>query len=108
MILLNLVYDINHEVCHNFELVSDIHITYILFKSVYFGGICICGIWILLFISEINGMKIWTTYIVNTCLEAETLEKFYIIYGAEFGDSKSKFLLFPNSYMVFVFCTSME
>ena len=44
------------------------------------------GLRLVLFIAELNQLKVWTTDVGNAYLEAETQEKVYIVGGPEFRD----------------------
>ena len=44
------------------------------------------GLRLLIFLAELNGLDTWATDIGNAYLEAETLEKVYIVAGPEFGE----------------------
>ena len=46
------------------------------------------GVRIVIFLAELNGLKIWQTDIGNAYLEATTEEKVYVITGPEFGEKE--------------------
>ena len=71
-----------------------VHLTGIIVKSVYYGFVSISGIQLLMLLSDINGMETWDTDIGNTYLEVKSLDKVYIISGAEFGDREGCTLIF--------------
>ena len=76
---------------------SDGHLTDIPVEIVYSGFVSLHGIQILVFNYGINKMKTWDTDILNACFEAKTLEKVYIIAGAEFGDREVHILIYAKS-----------
>jgi len=84
-IRVHLVFDIKHDGRHKSRLVADGHLTKIPMESVYSGVVSLCGLWLLVFLAELNDLDIWATNIGNAYLEAETQEKVYIIAGPEFG-----------------------
>ena len=51
----------------------------------------------MLFIAELNGLESWDTDAGNTCLEAKTKEKAFIIAGSEFGDLEDYALLIKKT-----------
>ena len=42
----------------------------------------------MIFLAELNGLKIWQTDVGNAYLEAKTDEKVYVIAGPEFGEKE--------------------
>ena len=84
-IRVHLVFTVKHDGRHKACLVADGHLTDIPIDSVYSGVVSLCGVWLLLFIAELNQLEAWATDIGNAYLEAETREKVYIIAGQEFG-----------------------
>ena len=61
------------------------HITKTPTDSVYSGVVSIQGIRIVTFLSELNGLKLWSTDVGNAYLESVTEEKVCFIAGPEFG-----------------------
>ena len=55
-------------------------------KIVYSGVVYLSGIWLHVFISEINKMETWDTDIVNSHIEEDTFQKKIILSGTKFGD----------------------
>ena len=53
--------------------------------SVYSGVVSLRGLRFIIFLSELNDLKLWSTDIGNAYLEAKTKERLYIIAGPEFG-----------------------
>jgi len=82
----HLVYAVKHDGRHKARMVCDGHLTDVPVESVYSGVVSLRGIRTLLFIAELNGLETWTTDIGNAYLEAETLERVYIVAGPEFGE----------------------
>ena len=80
-IRVNLVYDVKHDRCHKARLLAEGHLTEIQAEIFYSVVVSLYGIQLLIFISDINKMETWYTYIWNTYLEAKTLKKVYIISG---------------------------
>ena len=52
----------------------------------------LCGLRLVLFLAELNGLDTWATDIGNAYLEAKTTELVYIIAGPEFGILEGHFL----------------
>ena len=57
------------------------HLTDIQFESVYYGVVYLHGIWNILLLYEINGMKTWDIDTGNEYIEAKTIKKVYIMQG---------------------------
>ena len=57
-------------------------------ESVYSSVVSLRGVRIVIFLAELNGLKIWQTDVGNAYLEAKTKteEKVYVIAGPEFGE----------------------
>jgi len=81
----HLIYDVKHDGRHKARLVADGHLTDIPDDSVYSSVVSLRGLWILLFLAELNGLEVWGTDIGNAYLEALTSEKVCIHAGPEFG-----------------------
>ena len=84
-ICVHLVYDVKHDGRHRARLVADGHLTDIPVDSVYSGVVSLRGFRLLLFLAELNGLKIWGMDISSTYREAYTKEKVCILAGPEFG-----------------------
>jgi hypothetical protein len=74
-------------------MVADGHLTDIPLESVYSGVVSLCGLWIITFLSQLNGLDLWATDIGNAYLEAFTIEQNYIIAGPEFGQLEGHYLI---------------
>ena len=85
VIRVHLIYDIKHDGRHKARLVADGHLTDLPNESVYSSVVSLCGLRILLFLAELNGIEVWGTDIGNAYLEALTAEKVCIKAGLEFG-----------------------
>ena len=79
-IRVHLVFDVKHDGRHKTRLVANGHLTDVPLDSVYSGVVSLRGIRMLVFLSELNGLKTWTTDIDNAYLEAVTSAKAYISY----------------------------
>ncbi len=85
-IRVHFIYDVKHDGRHKCRCVADGHLTDVPVDSVYSGVVSLRGLRTLLFIAELNDLESWTTDIGNAYLEAETLERVYIVAGPEFGE----------------------
>jgi hypothetical protein len=85
-IRVHLIFAIKHDGRHKSRLVADGHLTDVPLDSVYSGVVSLRGLRLVVFLAELNGLETWATDIGNAYLEAETLEKVYIVAGPEFGE----------------------
>ena len=60
--------------------------TEIPFNSVYSRVVLLKSLRTVLFLAELNNLEAWATDIGNGYLEAETLEKVFVIASPEFGE----------------------
>ena len=67
-ICVHMIYDIKHDETHYARFVSDGHSTDIPSDSVYSGVVSLCELRMLLFLAELNGLKIWGTDISSAYL----------------------------------------
>jgi hypothetical protein len=67
-------------------MVADGHLMTVPVNSVYSGVVSLCGIWMLVFLVEMNGLQTWSTDISNAYLKAEMKEKVFFVAGPEFDD----------------------
>jgi hypothetical protein len=88
-----LVYDFKHDGRHKARMVADGHLMDIPLESMYSGVVSLCGLQIVTFLSELNGLDLWATDIGNAYLEAFTMERNYIIAGPEFGQLEGHYLI---------------
>jgi hypothetical protein len=70
----HLIYDCKHDGRHKAQMVADGHLTDIPLESVYSGVVSLCGLRIITFLAELNGLDLWATDIGNAYLEAFTME----------------------------------
>jgi hypothetical protein len=82
----HLIFDCKHDGHHKARMVTDRHLTMIPVESVYSGVISLQGLHMLVFLAELNGLKMWAIEISNAYLEAKTKERIYIHAGPEFGE----------------------
>ena len=80
----HLVYAIKHDGRHKARLVANGHLTDIPLDRVYSGVVSLKGIRLVAFLAMHNDLKLWSTDIGNTYLEAHTKEKLAIIGGGKF------------------------
>ena len=81
----NFVYACKHDGRYKACLVAGGHLTDTPIDSVYSSVASLRGIRIITFLSELNGLQLWSTDVGSAYLEANTLEKIFIIGGAEFA-----------------------
>jgi Reverse transcriptase (RNA-dependent DNA polymerase) len=81
-----MVYDVKHFGRHKSRHVAGGHLTEPKIYSVYSGVVSLRGNCLVPFLSQLNKMEFWGTYIENSYLEATTKEKVDIIGGPEFGE----------------------
>ena len=92
-IRVHFVYAVKHDGRHKARLVAGGHLTDVPVDSVYSGVVSLRSLRIVLFLAELNGLKIWQDDIGNAYLEAVTQEKIFIIAGPEFGDLEGHILV---------------
>ena len=85
-IRVHLVFDVKHDGRHRARLVADGHLTDILVDSNYSGVVSLRGFRMMVFLAELNGLKLWGTDISSAYLEAVTQKKVCIMTGPEFGE----------------------
>ena len=83
-IRVHFVYAVKHDGRHKARLVAGGHLTDIPEYSVTSSVASLRGLRIVIFIAELNGLKLWATDVGNAYLEAFTEEKVFIIGGPEF------------------------
>jgi hypothetical protein len=82
-----------HNGCHKACYVAGGHLTDVPNVSVYSGVVSLQGLWMVAFLSELNGLDLWATNIGNAYLEARTSELLFIVAGPEFGDLEGHMLI---------------
>ena len=65
---IHLVYDVKHNGWYKARLVADGHLTDIPLERVYSDVVSLCGIGLLTFTSELNGLDLWATDSYRQCL----------------------------------------
>jgi Reverse transcriptase (RNA-dependent DNA polymerase) len=88
-----MIYDVKHDGLHKARLVAGGHLTDQSTESVYSGVVSLRGIWLVVFLAELNKLELWGADVGNAYLEALTKEKVYIIAGPEFGELEGHTLL---------------
>jgi hypothetical protein len=79
------------------RLCANGNLTEIPINSVYSGAVSLKSLHTVIFLAELNGLQTWASIIGNTCLEAETSEKVFIIAGPEFGELEGHTLVIFNA-----------
>ena len=95
-----MVYAIKHDLGRKSRLVADGNLTDVPLESVYSSVVSLHGLRTTIFPLELNQMGIWGTNIGNAYLEAETLEKIYVVARDEFGSLEGHSLLIQRLSMV--------
>ena len=80
------VYAVKHDGRHKARLVGLGNMTPVPVHSVYSSVASLRGVRIIIFIAELNKLKLWGTDIGNAYLESYTDEKVYVIARPEFGE----------------------
>jgi len=88
-----LCFDVKHDGRHKARYVAGGHLTDVPVDSVYSGVVSLCGLCIVTFLAELNGLDLWATDIGNAYLEALTGEKIYIVAGPEFKELEGHILI---------------
>jgi Reverse transcriptase (RNA-dependent DNA polymerase) len=91
------IFDVKNDGRHKARLVADGHRTQIPIDSVYSGVVSLRGFRLVLFLAELNHLKIWATDIGNAYLEAYTSEKVHVIAGPEFKDREGHILIISKA-----------
>lgn len=78
-----LIFDIKYDGRHQERCVTDRDLAYIYVDSVNYGVVPLQGLWIVVFLTELNKIDIWATDIWNVYLETETSKKMVIVVGPE-------------------------
>jgi hypothetical protein len=89
----HLVFDVKHDGHHKARYVAGGHLTDVPNESVYSGVLSLQGLRMVAFLSELNGLDLWTTDIGNAYLEAKTSELLFIVASPEFGDLEGYMLI---------------
>jgi hypothetical protein len=81
----HMIYDVKHDGRHKARLVAGGHLTDPNTESAYSGVVSLRGIWIILFLAELDKLQLWGADIGNAYLEETTNQKVYIVGSPEFG-----------------------
>jgi hypothetical protein len=81
----HLVCAVKYEGCRKARLCANGNLTEAPINSVCSGVVSLKSLQMVIFNAELNGLEAWTTGIGNAHLEAETLEKVFIVVGPGFG-----------------------
>ena len=88
-----MVYNVKHNGCHKARLVTGGHLTGPPLESIYSGVVSLRSLRIVIFLAELNDLKLWGADIGNIYLEAHISEKVYIVAGPEFGKKEGHTLI---------------
>ena len=64
-IWVHLVYTVKHNNRLKAQLIAEGHLTKELLDNVYLGVVSLNGVWLVAFLAELNGLKLWATNIGN-------------------------------------------
>jgi hypothetical protein len=92
-IRVHLVFAVKHDGRHKARLVADGHLTPKPLDTVYSGVVSLRSLRTVIFLAELNKLKIWAADIGNAYLKAKTDEKLYIIAGPEFKELSGHILV---------------
>ena len=93
LIPLTLVFAVKHDERYKSRLVAGGHLTDTPVESVYLGVVSLHVVRLIIFLAELNGLKVWQTDVGNAYLEAKTTKKVYAIAGPEFGEKEGHILV---------------
>jgi hypothetical protein len=96
-ITLHFVYAVKHDGRYKSRIVAGGHLTDAPVESVYSGVVSLRGIRFVLFLGELNNLKLYQTDVGNAYLESYTKEKVYVIAGPEFKDLEGHVLIIVKS-----------
>jgi hypothetical protein len=91
------VFDIKHDGQHKARFVGSGHLTDVPTESINSGVVSLRGVRMVTFLSELNGIELWSTDIGNAYLEAYTAEKLFIVAGPEFGELEGHMLIISKA-----------
>ena len=93
----HMVCDVKHAGHRKARLVADGHLTNVPMDSTLLSVVSLQGLRLVIFMVELNGLQVWGTDIGNTCLEAHTKEKLYVVGGGEFADQEGHALVIDKA-----------
>ena len=96
-IKVHFVFDVKHDGRHKSRLVAGGHLTDTPVDSVYSGVVSLRSLRLVLFLAELNKLKVWKADIGNAYLEAKTKEKVFIIAGKGFGNLEGHTLVIDKA-----------
>ncbi|KAL7575360.1 hypothetical protein ACA910_001874 [Epithemia clementina (nom. ined.)] len=96
-IRVHLVFAVKHDGRHKARLVADFHLTRNTTEGAYSGEVSLQSLCIVMFLSELNALKLWGADIGNAYLEAFTEEKIFRVAGPEFGNRKGHILIISKA-----------
>ena len=79
------VFDVKHDGRHKARYVAGGHLTDPPLESVYSGVVSLRSLRMMIFLAELNGLKLYAADVGNAYLEAKTREKVCIYGGPEGG-----------------------
>ncbi len=93
------MFDIKHDGQHKARFVGSGHLTDVPTESINSGVVSLRGVRMVTFLSELNGIELWSTDIGNAYLEAYTAEKLFIVAGPEFGELEGHMLICTSNFL---------
>jgi hypothetical protein len=76
---------VKHDGRHRSRLVAGGNLNDPTTESVYSGVVSLRGIWLIVFLAELNKLQLCGAVVGNAYLQAITKKKVYIVGGPEFG-----------------------
>jgi hypothetical protein len=92
-IRIHTVYDVKHDGRHKARMVAGGHLTPVPLESVYSGVVSLQSLRIVVFLAELNSLKLWGADIGNAYLEAKTKERAFVVAGPEFAELEGHILV---------------
>jgi len=92
-IRVHLASEVKHDSCHAAKLRTNGNLTKAPMDSACSGVVSLKSLRTVMFLAELNGLESWATDIGNARLEAETLEKVFVVAGPESGELEGHALL---------------
>ena len=93
----NLIFAVKLNGRHKARLVADGSLTPEPVENIYSGVVSLAHLRHVIFLGELNNLKLWGADIGNAYLEAYTYEKLYIIAGAELEELEGFILIFEKA-----------
>ena len=95
-IRVHLIFAVKYDGRHKARLGADGHLTPEPVESIYSGVVSLRNLRLVIFLGNLNNLKLWGADIGNAYLEDVTEEKLYIVAGPEFEDWEGYILTFSN------------